>query len=309
MKKIIILFAGILMLASCSAFKKTSTSAKEPVMLHAHRGGTGLMPENTIPSMKNGVKCGADYLELDFVFSKDKQIVVSHDLYMNMAFTLKPDGSKISKEENKKIRLASMTYDSIAKYDVGSLDYPKFPSQKKLKVSKPLLSVMIDSVEWYAAQNHLPKPHYNIEVKNSWKQPKDAVGYYPNIEEVAHRIVALIREKGIENRCLVQTFEAEMVTVLHRLYPNLVVGYLTSDPNFDADIKTIGFVPNYYNPQFQKVDAALVKKAHDAGAKIVPWIVDSADDMNALLKMGVDGIITDYPNIGRPVVDKFNQKK
>lgn len=284
---------------------------KNQIMLHAHRGGTGLMPENTIPAMLNGMKCGADYLELDLVFSKDQKIVVSHDVYMNMAFTLKPDGTTISKEENKKIKLCTMNYDSIAKYDVGSLDYPKFPEQKKIKVSKPLFSVMIDSMEAYAVKHKLPKPHYNVEIKNSWKLPNKPAkdSYYPTIEDAALRIVTLLKEKGIENRCLVQTFEAEMVTVLRKMYPGLTVGYLTAKPNFDEDIKTIGFVPDYYNPQFEKVDIALVEKAHKAGAKIVPWIVQNAEDMKALLNMGVDGIITDYPNIGRPVVTEFNAKK
>lgn len=311
MKKIVyLLLCGLLLWCGAEA-KTAKQEAKRKIMLHAHRGGTGLMPENTIPAMLNGMKCGADYLELDFVFSKDQKIVVSHDTYMNMAFTLKPDGTPITKEEHKQIRLCSMNYDSIAKYDVGSLDYPRFPQQKKMKVSKPLFSDMIDSMERYAVKHKLPKPLYNIEIKNSWKKPKNAKAdeYYPTIEEVAHRIVAFTKEKGIDQRCFMQTFEAEMVTVMRKLYPQVVVGFLTSKPNFEADIATIGFVPDYYNVQYKTVDAAMVEKVHKGGGKIVPWTVDQPEDMKAMLELGVDGIITDYPNVGRKVIDEFNAKK
>lgn len=76
MKKLVYIALGLLMMGSCAIAKQNTSTAKKQIMLHAHRGGTGLMPENTIPSMLNGMKCGADYLELDLVFSKD-QLVVS----------------------------------------------------------------------------------------------------------------------------------------------------------------------------------------------------------------------------------------
>jgi len=75
-----------------------STYAQQSLDAQAHRGGRGIMPENSIPAMLNAVKLGVRTLELDCVISKDNQVVVSHDTYMSSDFMLKPDGSLINKE-------------------------------------------------------------------------------------------------------------------------------------------------------------------------------------------------------------------
>src|SRR6201991_2450827 len=89
----------------------------QPVLdLQAHRGGRGLMPENSIPAMLHAIDLGVRTLELDCVISADGKVVVSHDLYMSSAFMLKPDGSEIAKEEEKQYALYKMTYDSISRF-------------------------------------------------------------------------------------------------------------------------------------------------------------------------------------------------
>jgi glycerophosphoryl diester phosphodiesterase len=107
------------------------------------------MPENTIPTMLNAIDLGVKTLELDCVISKDNQVVVSHDSYMSADFMLKPDGSTISKAEEKGLLIYTMPYDSVRRYDAGTKTHPQFPDQKKLKTYKPLLSELIDSVERY----------------------------------------------------------------------------------------------------------------------------------------------------------------
>ncbi|MEO6134929.1 MAG: glycerophosphodiester phosphodiesterase family protein, partial [Ginsengibacter sp.] len=130
----------------------------------AHRGGRGLMPENTIASQKNAIDFGCT-LEMDLQMSKDKKIVVSHDGYFNSDFCLTPEGKTMTKEDGLSRLLFNMDYDSIAKYDVGLKPHPGFPQQKKIPASKPLLNVLIDSVEAYARQKNLMN-HYNIEIKS-----------------------------------------------------------------------------------------------------------------------------------------------
>src|ERR1700754_2440381 len=90
--------------------------AQQKLDVQAHRGGRGLMPENSIPAMLHAIDLGVRTLELDCVISADGKVVVSHDLYMSSAFMLKPDGSEIAKEEEKQYALYKMTYDSISRF-------------------------------------------------------------------------------------------------------------------------------------------------------------------------------------------------
>ena len=121
MKRTFLLAAMIAATAHASAQQKTD--------VQAHRGGRGLMPENTIPAMLHAIDLGVRTLELDCVISSDNKVVVSHDVFMSSAFVRKPDGSDISKEEEKQYALYTMTYDSIRKYDVGMKPHPQFPEQ------------------------------------------------------------------------------------------------------------------------------------------------------------------------------------
>src|ERR1700712_4726938 len=116
----------------------------------AHRGGRGLMPENTIFSMLNGLKLGVTTLEMDAVITKDKQVILSHEPFFNHEITTKPDGSFIDEKEEKKYNVYGMTYAETQQYDVGIKLHPRFPRQQKLKATKPLLSQVIDSVEAFA---------------------------------------------------------------------------------------------------------------------------------------------------------------
>jgi glycerophosphoryl diester phosphodiesterase len=133
--------------------------------VQAHRGGMALLPENTIPAMLNAIKLGVKTLELDVVISKDGKVVVSHDPYMWAAFMSRPDGTEITKEEEKGLSLFQMPYDSIRGYSSGIKPHPMFPGQQHLKTHKPLLSELIDSVGSYVKKNRLKPVYYNIETK------------------------------------------------------------------------------------------------------------------------------------------------
>src|SRR5690242_14001842 len=159
--KISLLF--LVLLASCSTTNKHSSDQNFDEQ--AHRGGRGLMPENTIASEKNAIDYGCT-LEMDLQMSKDKKIVVSHDAYFNSAFCLTPEGDTMSKKDGYSRLIYDMPYDSVAEYDAGLKPYPAFPRQKKIHVIKPLLNVLIDSVEAYAARKHHVN-HYNIEIKSN----------------------------------------------------------------------------------------------------------------------------------------------
>jgi glycerophosphoryl diester phosphodiesterase len=291
--------------------------------VQGHRGGMALMPENSIAAMINGVKLGVRTLELDVVISADGKVVVSHDAYMSADFMRKPDGTDITKDEERALALFKMTYDSISRYDGGTKPHPRFPGQVKMKTSKPLLSNLIDSVEAYVKANKLKPVFYNIETKIS---PAGDGIYNPTPDIFVKTMMEVINSKGIQKRVIIQSFDVRTLQILHTTTPKIKLSLLAfggstslaklktqglsaedekklkQSPLFNAagglddDIKKLGFIPNTYSPYYTSVDATMVKKAHAMKMLILPWTVDEEKDMEALGKLGVDGIITNSPD-------------
>lgn len=314
-----------------------STTAFSQVKLdvQAHRGGMALLPENTIPAMINAVKLGVKTLELDVVISADGKVVVSHDPYMSAVFMSKPDGSEITKAEEKELSLFKMTYDSIRRYSSGIKSHPMFPAQQQLKTHKPLLSDLIDSVEAYVKVNKLKPVFYNIETKSS---PMGDGKYNPSPAVFVKTMMNVVNQKGIKKRLIIQSFDVRTLKVLHQSEPSVKLSLLVSGKmnlteeqlkkyglsakeveeyvkqmnskkgGLEEDLKNLGFVPDIYSPYYTGVDAALVKKVHDKKMLILPWTVDKEEDMVALTKLGVDGIITNSPDILIRLTGSFQKK-
>ncbi len=115
--------------------------------IDGHRGCRGLMPENTIPAMLKAIDLGVNTLEMDVVITADDKVVVSHEPFFNHEITTLPSGKTFEEKDEKQYNIYRMTYDSVLKYDVGIKPHPRFPLQQKMNVQKPLLSVLIDSME------------------------------------------------------------------------------------------------------------------------------------------------------------------
>jgi len=262
-----------------------------------HRGTRGLMPENTIPAMRKAIDLGANVLELDIQISQDNQVVVAHDPYINPTFTLGPDGQEIPAAEARKTLLYQMPYAQIRRYDIGSKPYPAYPNQQKMPAYMPLLGELIDSVEQYLAVKKLPPVIYNIEIKANPQQ--DGV-YQPAPATLVQLVMAVVKEKKLPNhRFYVQSFDIRQIQQVHAQHPNVVIGFLTDKKqNTLADnLQTIGFKPQIYSPQYKLITAELVQQCHAAGLKCVPWTVNTLPEMQKLVQLGVDGIITDYPDL------------
>lgn len=259
-----------------------------------HRGTRGLMPENTIPAMKKALDLGVTTLELDVIISKDKQVVVSHDPYMSADITTKPDGTPVTAAEQKNINLYQLTYEQIKTYDVGSKKHPQFPEQQNFRAYKPLLAELIDSVDAYAKAKKLPKPRYNIEIKMS---PQTDSVYNPAPAEFVRLVMPICQQK-LGNRYNIQSFDARPLQLIHKQYPSVTLAYLTANPKTVAEnLATLGFTPNIYSPYYKTVTDETVKFCHDKKMQIIPWTVNTKPEIDTLVKLGVDGIITDYPNL------------
>jgi glycerophosphoryl diester phosphodiesterase len=111
--------------------------------------------------------------------------------------------------------------------------------------------------------------------------------------------MAVLTPKNLGHRLIIQSFDMRPLQVLHREYPHVILGFLTDNKqaSFESNIERLGFNPAFYNPNYNLVNEELVKKCHAAKMMIEPWTVNTLEDMKKMKALGVDGIITDYPNL------------
>src|SRR5690606_9246846 len=241
-----------------------SAVAQTITVVYAHRGFRGLSPENTIPAMKHALDMGADVLEMAIAFSADKQAVVSHDPWVDTSITLTAEGARIVSE--KRIPLYKMNYSEIMKYDVGSLGHKGFPNQARYKAQIPRLVDLIDSVERYAAKKGLKKPMYSIETKTGKKRDNKA---QPAPEEFVQLLMAILVEKGVQQRVIIQSFDERTLEIVNRDYPEVLTMINTKKGTLEENMARMTFQPDYYAPIPSLIDAALVAKCKALGIKLL----------------------------------------
>lgn len=284
-------------LTACTGFKKSTRLRIKNFDTEGHRGCRGLMPENTIPAMLHALSLGVTTLETDAIITRDKKVILSHDHFFNHEIATKPDGSPVTAAEEKKLNIYQMDYADVQKFDVGLRPNPHFPRQQKLAVIKPLLANMIDSAEQYCNTHHRKPPQYNIETKS---QPGTDDVYHPEPAEFVELLVAVIKEKKIENRVIIQSFDPRTLQYLHAHYPGFKTALLIEGSDkkaFALQLRDLGFLPAIYSPAYTLVTPLLVKQCHDAGISLIPWTVNDLSKMKELKKMGVNGLISDYPDL------------
>ena len=261
-----------------------------------HRGARGLAPENTIPAFLKALEYPAvRTLEMDLAVTKDSQLVISHEPWMNSVFCLQPDGSPISEEEEKsRFAIYQMSYDEVKDFDCGSKGNPNFPEQELMKTFKPRLRDMVTTIEEHVKANQLALPHYNMEIKSEVEW--DSV-LCPNPQTFARLVVDELEDLGIKKRVVIQSFDMRPLREVRALDNDLRIALLVYLPQRLQDqLDQLGFVPEIYSPYYKLVTANLVKEAHAQSMKVIPWTVNETALMDSLLQMGVDGIITDYPD-------------
>lgn len=265
--------------------------------IQGHRGCRGLMPENTIAGFIRAIDEGVTTLEMDVVITKDGYAVVSHEPFFNHEITTKPDGSFVKEQEEKQLNMYAMNYVDLLQYDVGLKPHPRFLNQHKLAATKPLLQDVIELVEIYTKSKGLPPIQYNIETK--CKPSTDGI-FHPAPKEFVEQIMNVIEQFKVGARTTIQSFDTRTLQVMHRQYPNIKTAYLFEDitlTSLETRLKHLGFIPNIYSPAYQLVTNQMIKKCHKKGMQIIPWTVNDTASIKRLMSMGVDGIITDYPNL------------
>lgn len=269
--------------------------------LQGNRGARGIAPENTVRSMLRAMDLGATTLTMNAVISKDKKVVLSQEPYFNNEISIRPDGKPITLKDQKNYNIYKMDYADVMRFDVGSKVHNRFPHQEKFKAYKPLLEETVDSVEAYVKKNKLQKPDYSIETKTI---PKGDNEFHPEPAEFVELIMEVINRKKIAKRVTIQSFDVRTLQYLHAHYPKIKTALLIDEKiDFEANIGELGFKPTVYSPYAVLVGKGLVTRCHEAGVKIIPWTVNTLKEMRYLIELGVDGLVTDYPNLYKKALE------
>lgn len=272
-----------------------------PFDLQGHRGARGLLPENTLPGFRKALELGVVTLEMDVVVSKDREVVVSHDPWMSGTVCSLPSGAPVPVEDERDYRIYGMSYSEVKQFDCGRRRHPAFPRQQPQAAVKPLLRDVIRHAEMHAASLQRPQPFYNIETKSD---PAWEGTFHPDPERFTRLVFDVLAEQDVLERSILQSFDGRTLQVGRTLSDRWRLSLLTTDGlDLDVHVEMLGFVPDIYSPDYHFVDAAIVGEAHDHGMAVLPWTVNTMEEMQHLQSLGVDGVITDYPDVGRSLMN------
>ncbi len=291
------IFKTFLLMFTVLGFLACKTTENKPVPVptsfdwQGHRGCRGLLPENSLPAFLKALEFeGVKTLELDLAVSKDNQLIISHEPWFNPAICLQPNGDSITSKDSEKHLIYLKTAAEIKAYDCGSLGNARFPDQQKLKTHKPVFKEVVTAVRAIR-----PDIRWNIEIKS---QPAWDGLRHPPVEAFVQMVLSEIKALGIENLVTVQSFDIRALNALHRQAPHLQVAFLIENINsLESNLARLDFVPDIYSPYYLLVNKKLVRNCRQHKMKLVPWTVNDLKSMRRLVRLGVDGIITDYPNL------------
>lgn len=291
--------------------------------LQGHRGARGHAPENTLASFAKALDIGVTTLETDMAVTSDGAIVLSHDPLLNPDITRDPGGNWLA---TKGPAIFHMSYAELQRYDVGRIDpasrYAKqFPSQVPVDGARiPTLKQLFELGE-AGGRN----PRYNIETKISPLAPHET----PDPDTFARLAVDAVRAAKLSDRVTIQSFDWRTLLAVKRIAPEIATVCLTVEGADGSNVRGAEGQPSpwlagvdagrlnapvpelasaagcsTWSPYWRNVDAAALSLAHRLGLKVVPWTVNDPQDMATLIDLGVDGLITDYPDRARAVMQQ-----
>lgn len=288
------LFASSLVVLLSACEYKTNKVEKQ-FDLQGHRGCRGIFPENSIEGFIQAVNLGVNTLEMDVVITGDSQVIVSHEPWISSEICLDTLNNEIDSAYDKSLNIFRMTYAEVLKYDCGSRNHPRFPFQQKFRTVKPLLKDVISTIEHYTDSLKIPKPTYSIEIKSS--TTGDNL-FHPVPLSYCKVVLGVIEPFNIYKRVVIQSFDVRSLRAMHDYFPKYNLSLLVEPlENPKSKLAQLGFKVEILSPHFSHVDSALVDFVNEKEMKLIPWTVNEEEDMKRLLQLGVDGLITDYPDL------------
>ena len=297
----LLIFIALLACVQCGQQSTSDVSDEGGSLdLQGHRGMRGLFPENSILGFLKALELGVNTLELDIVMSGDTQLVVSHEPFISSAICQYPGGRQIPKETEKELNMYHMTYNEIKAFDCGSLLNQDFLLQEKSRVSKPLLTEVLDTVEQVAtAKGQLI--HYNIELKS--ELALEGI-YHPEVAVFCEAAYQAINNQVDWPRITIQSFDFRILRYFNKHYPEVQLALLIENElSWELNIDSLGFKPEIYSCDYALLSAETISELQEINMKVIPWTVNDSIDMRQLIHWGVNGLITDYPNIALQILN------
>ena len=295
--------------------------AKKPLTI-GHRGAAGLAPENTLAAFKKACELGVDAVELDVLLTADGTVVVHHDYSLNPEITRKANGDWLSRPGPA---IKELSLEQLKTYDVGRLKpnarySRRYPEQQPADGERiPGLGEVISLLEATCGA----ATQLWIEIKTDPEKPQ----LTPAPELVTDAVVQLLRKQNFAGRARILSFDWRALAHLQKIASGIPTVYLSHVGDRFNTIKPgqpgaspwmagldiddfRGSIPRavkaaggkYWAPHYQYITLALLEEAHQLGLKVYVWTVDSRSEMVRLIEMGVDGIITNRPDILKSVV-------
>lgn len=291
--------------------------------LQGHRGARGLAPENTLPAFAKALSLGVTTLETDIAISRDGVLLIAHDPALNPDLTRGPDGQFLA-ARGPLIHHTDAA--ELRRYDVGRLKpgsryAAQFPEQQAVDGARlPTLDELFGLVK----KSGNAEVRLSLETKLSPLSPDDTAAPEP----FARALIAAVRGAGLAQRTTVQSFDWRTLKVVQREAPEIATACLTAQQRWldnvaagsdkaspwTAGLKFSehGSVPRLvraagcriWSAHFADLNAAQVKEAQALGLQVLAWTVNELAQIDAVLDLGVDGIISDRPDRVRDAMQR-----
>ncbi|MFZ9405798.1 MAG: glycerophosphodiester phosphodiesterase [Burkholderiaceae bacterium] len=289
--------------------------------LQGHRGARWHLAENTLEGFELALSMGAGTLELDVVATRDDVLVISHDPALNPDITRDAQGRFL---ESVGPDLIQLDWSQLASYDVGRIRpgsrYARSFSEQQGRdgLRIPRLKDLFDRIAALGRSD----VRFAIETKITPHAPHQT----PSPERFVELLLRQVKASGLERRVQILSFDWRTLAVLRALDSSIDRVHLTAQlPSIDnLQIRsgrdspwTAGVhyrdhpsVPRmvaaaggtHWSSFWRELDQASVKQAHDLGLKVLAWTVNDREVMHRLLDLGVDGLVTDRPDLGAQVL-------
>ena len=289
--------------------------------LQGHRGARGLLPENTLAGFERALGLGVSTLETDLAITSDGVVVLSHDAWLNPDITRDAHGDWLT---TRGAAIRTLTLAELRGFDVGRINpnsayAGEFPRQSPVDGARiPMLQ------ELFALSRHLGRnPRYNIEIKTSPEHPDATL----DPDDFARRVIEVVRSAGLEAATTIQSFDWRSLLAVKRLAPEIATICLTEDSPDASTVRGTGgtispwlggldpddhgrSLPRLvaaaggsgWSPHWSNLDRASVAEAQLLGLRVVPWTVNTPDEITRVMAFGVNGLITDYPDLAHRIL-------
>jgi glycerophosphoryl diester phosphodiesterase len=327
--KIFLSTALLLMVTSCSAPEKSSPpinveQPSEKIDIIGHRGAAGLAPENTLSAFKRACEIGVAAVELDVLLTADGEIVVHHDYTLKPEMTRTPDGEWLNRPGPT---IKELTLTELKAYDVGRLKAGtrysrRYPAQQPVDGER--IPTLGEAIILLKAECD-PATQLWVEIKTNPEKPDLS----PAPETVAAAVVRLLRMQNFTGRVRILSFDWRALVHIQKLAPEIPTVYLSLEGKRMNNIKAgqlgaspwmagldiddfSGSIPQavkavggrYWAPYYKHLTYDLLNEAHELGIQVYVWTLDKHSDLVRIIEMGVDGIITNRPDILRSIVSE-----